>query len=158
MTELDRTKSIRGTPLHRQIRQLQAHDLDTLTALCAELGYSASALEIAQRFEFLHDSPQDGLFAAVNADERVVGFVHVRDSTTLHLPPSAELLALVVSAAERRTGCGRALVAEAERWARTRRRTLLYLRSREERADAHRFYEDLGFERGALSRKFTKTL
>lgn len=140
------------------IRPLRAEDVPLLVDLCAQLGYPASAAELEERFTHLRESPGQGLFVAVKEDGAVIGWLHIQERPALHTPRSAEVTALVVDAAHRGTGCGRALMARAEQWAREQHCRVFTLRSRVDRENAHRFYESLGFQRASSSYKFTRPL
>jgi GNAT superfamily N-acetyltransferase len=140
------------------IRPLRAEDLPQLVDLCGQLGRPASLAELEERFAWLQDGPEPGLFVAAKGDGTLLGWLHVQERPALHTPRLAEVTALVVDAAHRRTGCGRALMEAAERWARDRRCRVLALRSGLEREDAHRFYGAMGFERESVSYKLTKLL
>jgi GNAT superfamily N-acetyltransferase len=81
----------------------------------------------------------------------------------LHVLPLVEhdevgcmLTAMVVGAAHRRQGIGAELVGAVEQEARSRGCTRLVLGSANRRADAHAFYERLGFE--STGRRFVKAL
>jgi GNAT superfamily N-acetyltransferase len=140
------------------IRPLRADDVPLLVDLCGQLGRPASRAELEERFAHLRESPGQGLFVAVKEEGSLIGWLHIQERPALHTPRSAEITALVVDAAHRRTGCGRALMAEAERWARDHHCRVLALRSGIEREEAHRFYGSLGFERSSASYKFTRAL
>ena len=73
----------------------------------------------AARFERLARSADDYI-CVHEAASRVAGWMHLRVSCALESDPQAWILGLVVDEALRRHGLGRALVAEAERWARAR--------------------------------------
>jgi GNAT superfamily N-acetyltransferase len=68
----------------------------------------------------------------------------------------AMIVALVVTAKARRVGVGRALLARAEDEARAWRCGRIIVTSAEHRADAHAFYERVGYE--YTGRRFAKTL
>ena len=140
------------------IRPLRAEDVPLLVDLCGQLGAPASRAELEERFAHLCNRPGQGLFVAVTEAGAVIGWLHVQERPALHTPRSAEVTALVVDAAQRGKGCGRALMARAEEWAREQHCRMLALRSQVDRADAHRFYVSLGFLRASSSYKFTKAL
>ncbi len=140
------------------IRSLEPADLGALVELCRQLGRPASRAELEERYAQLRQSPGQGLFVAVAEGGEVAGWLHVQERPALHTPRSAEVTALVVDAAHRRAGCGRALLAAAEAWARGLRCQVLALRSGVDRAEAHTFYRSLGFEQASASYKFTKPL
>ena len=68
----------------------------------------------------------------------------------------AMLSVLVVSAQARRRGIGRSLVNEAEQWARASGAGRVVIASGLARADAHGFYESLGYQHNA--RRYSKRL
>ena len=70
--------------------------------------------------------------------------------------PAAKLSAIVVDERHRRRGIGQALVEEMEREAERRGCCLVFLTTAARRADAHAFYERIGFEE--TGRRFTKRL
>ncbi|WP_158623974.1 GNAT family N-acetyltransferase [Corallococcus llansteffanensis] len=141
-----------------QLRPLRPSDVPELVGLCEQLGWPATAPELEERFERLRAVPGQAVFVAEREAGGIVGWMHVQERPALHLPHTAEVAALVVDAAHRGTGCGRALMAEAEGWARARGCQMLMLRSSSHREAAHRFYEALGYERASSSFKFTRTL
>jgi GNAT superfamily N-acetyltransferase len=65
---------------------------------------------------------------------------------------------MVVDEKKRRSGVGRALMAAAERWAKSRGVKLLRLRTEISRADAHAFYESLGYARLKTQHVYRKPL
>src|SRR6185437_17034136 len=75
------------------------------------------------------------------------GWMHVARRATLESGEFAEILGLVVDTAARRGGVGRALVADAERWARVHRLARLVVRSNVLRDESHSFYPALGLPR-----------
>jgi GNAT superfamily N-acetyltransferase len=65
---------------------------------------------------------------------------------------------LVVDADARRSGAGRSLVAAAERWGAARGLPQIAVRSNVVRAEAHPFYERLGYERWKTQHAYRKPL
>ena len=118
-----------------RIRSMTLDDAEAAAALSGELGYPADAAAIRARFAALDGRPEHGLLVAEDAG-RVVGWVHAHDDWTLESGRTAELLGLVVTEARRGAGVGRALVAEAERWA-AARGCAAAPRALERRARAH---------------------
>jgi GNAT superfamily N-acetyltransferase len=140
------------------IRPLRAEDVPLLVDLCGQLGRPASVAELEERFAHLRERPGQGLFVAVSEAGALIGWIHVQERPALHTPRLAEVTALVVDAAHRGRGCGRALMARAEQWAREQHCRVLSLRSGIEREDAHRFYASLGFQRASTSYRLTRAL
>ena len=75
----------------------------------------------------------------------MVGWIHVFAAPRLTVATFAEIGGLVVDEGLRGRGIGRLLVSAAASWAEQRGLTTLRVRSRVERAGAHRFYRRLGF-------------
>ncbi len=123
------------------IRPARPEDAAAVARLLAELGYPSTPQEVAQRIDAL-----GGADAVLITDGALIA---------LHRVPllaeggaSARITALVVAAARRREGLGRALLAAAEEVARRWGCDLLEVSSgrRPERDPAHAFYLAAGFE------------
>lgn len=140
------------------VRCARPGDGPVLAALSVELGYPATAAEVARRLDPLLASPEHEVLVAEDAAGRVVGWIHAFVSRRLESEPFAELGGLVVAAAHRGQGVGRALVAGAEAWAAGRGMAKLRVRSRASRSGAHRFYERLGFVNTKVQEVFDKPL
>src|SRR4051812_48435408 len=102
------------------IRDMADPDLDRVAVLSDLLGYPVDAATLRENVGRLRDLPDHGLFVAVDPGLGVVGWTHVHAVHTVDSGSYAEIGALVVDAACRRRGVGRALVWKVERWARDR--------------------------------------
>ncbi len=141
-----------------RIRPLTVRDAAAVTALAAELGYPAAAGSVAHRLAAaIADGGQLAL-GAEDEDGRLVAWLHASRAPRLQSPPQVEITALVVAAPRRGQGIGAALVAAAERWARQRGAAELRVRSRSERAGAHRFYRRAGFRALKTQQVFVRDL
>jgi len=149
---------MKETALAPRIRTAQMDDAESLAALATQLGYPASAAEIASRLRSIFPDPAHVVYVAEVPGAGVRGFAHVHAGIALESGPRAELLALVTDAALRSRGLGALLVAEAERWARAKGFETLCVRCNVVRADAHRFYERLGFQCSKTQKYFRKSL
>ncbi len=132
-------------------------DLEDAAALSGELGYPTDTAHVRARFDALDGRAEHGLLVAEDGGGGG-GWIHVHDDWTLESGRMAELLGLVVREARRGAGIGRALVAEAERWAAARGCTRLRVRSNVVRERTHRFYDGLGFRRVKSQQVFDKEL
>jgi GNAT superfamily N-acetyltransferase len=123
----------------------RAADAPGIARLSAQLGYPATADEIATRLAPLLADPAHHGVLVVDGDDGIAGWLHVLRIAHLELPPHAEIAALVVDAAHRNARLGERLVAAAADWARERALGQLRVRSNTVRTEAHRFYQRLGF-------------
>jgi GNAT superfamily N-acetyltransferase len=138
------------------IREARRSDAAAIAGLLSELGYPAEAAQVERRLDRIADDPSSRLFVAeANGDLAGLGGVHVLPLVE-HDEVGCMVTAMVVGAQHRRRGIGTELVRAVEREARSRGCNRLVLGSADRRADAHAFYESLGFE--ATGRRFVKTL
>jgi GNAT superfamily N-acetyltransferase len=138
-----------------EIRLATDADAPSLASLLAHLGYPADAAELPERLRRLRSGGDDALVAQV--DGATVGLATVHARTMLHAArPIVQLTALVVPPEMRGRGVGRALVDEAERWAKARGADRLIVTTALHRVDAPLFYERIGFEH--TGRRYVKRL
>lgn len=144
---------MRDTAMAITIRRATAADAEAVAGLIRELGHPASARDIPDRLAQVDATPGQVLVAV--KDGEVLGMLSVQRMTLIHRAgPIAFLSTLAVRPDARRLGVGRALVAEVEQLARTWSCGTIELTSRNDRHDAHRFWQALGFE--PRSRKFVR--
>ena len=129
------------------IRSATEGDVELITALSGELGYPASAEDVARRWLAISAAAGHAVYVAETADGSVVGWIHVFGALRLESEPFAELGGLVVAEVHRGRGIGRLLCERAARWARDGGFRALRVRTRAERAATHRFYRHIGFRR-----------
>ncbi len=127
------------------VRPVELRDVPVLTTLAATLGYPATEAQIRVRLERVLADREHALFVAEDAAGRVVGWVHVFINKLLESDARAEIGGLVSDPTARRQGIGRALMQQAEQWAKGRGLPAVSLRTNIKRIDAHRFYESLGY-------------
>lgn len=132
-----------------EVRSMETVDLARASELSAQLGYAHGGDALATRFARICASPTDALLVAAPTDPAsrgaVLGWLHVQERCLLEAPPFAEIAGLVVDAASRRAGAGRALVTAAVEWASARGLGRVVVRSNVVRDAAHAFYPSVGF-------------
>ncbi len=139
------------------VRPANLQDCPRLAELCTQLGYPATAGQLARRLPAVLECGNHAvLVAEVNGS--VSGWVHVHISPTLEMDQIAELGGLVVDETVRGQGVGKVLMGRAEDWARRNGCYELWLRSNVIRKDAHCFYQALGYEIIKTSYTFRKHL
>lgn len=139
------------------IRPMTAGDLPATQELLLQLGYPLSSEELRQCYEAVVGAANHTLMLAEQAG-RVVAFCHVYARPALDKPPEAIVQALVVDLASRGSGMGKTMMTAVETWARDRGFTSVALTSSMTRAEAHAFYEAIGYQRTATSHMFRKYL
>jgi GNAT superfamily N-acetyltransferase len=137
------------------IRDAEAIDAPAIALMLGQLGYPTEPSAVEQRLERLRIVGDRVVVAEV--DGRAVGLAHLQVAPALELDrPAAKIGALVVDAAQRGRGIGRALVDAMEDEASRRGCGLLFLTTSERREDAHAFYERVGLEQ--TGRRYGRTL
>lgn len=129
------------------IRTALPSDAAAIAEFSTQLGYPVDVVRVTSDLAAMVDSCDHQVFVAVTAEGQVIGWVHVFVSLRLASGSFAELGGLVVAESHRRQGVGRALTERAEQWAQTNGLGRLRVRTRQERADAHRFYEMCSYEK-----------
>ncbi len=140
------------------IRRAGVGDAAEISRLSAQLGYPAPVEAFEDRLRKLLASPQHAVFVADAGDGRLAGFIAVERRLIIEYGERAEIAALVVDAQIRRGGVGRALVAEAERWAADLGLHDMVVRSNAVRAESHPFYESQGYGRIKTQHVYRKPL
>ena len=141
------------------VRPMTTTDADAVATLSKQLGYPVTPALIAERLALISRRPDNGFFVAERGGGAVVGWVHVYGVPLLESPQLfVEIGGLVVDAGARRQGIGRALMAQAEQWARAHGYFAVHLRSGMHRTEAHEFYQSLGYEITKTSRLFRKAI
>ncbi|HEX8777263.1 MAG TPA: GNAT family N-acetyltransferase, partial [Rhodanobacter sp.] len=86
----------------------------------------------------------------------LLGWIAIERRLTLESGERIEIVGLVVDAAARGTGVGRALVTDAEQWARAQGFDAIGVRSNVAREGSHPFYEALGYVRMKTQHAYRK--
>jgi GNAT superfamily N-acetyltransferase len=138
------------------VRPCAPEDAAAVSALLGELGYEVSSQAAAERVLRLNETGSDPTFIA-GEDGQPLGLIALhRCHMIQYRTPVVRITALVVHQRARRRGIGRLLIDHALRWAKQRGCELVELTSALNRAEAHAFYRDLGFEPNSL--RFCKSL
>lgn len=132
-----------------RVRPATAGDCAALERLIGQLGYEASARDIGPRLAAME---QAGLAVLVaEHGGRVVGCLSTSVMRVLHRPaPVGRISMMVVEEDFRGRGIGAALVRAAEQALVAQGCQLVEVTSNLARADAHRFYERLGYDRTSV--------
>jgi GNAT superfamily N-acetyltransferase len=140
-----------------RLRNAGLDDAAQIARLASELGYPTTAPEIAACLALLLPLSHHHVVVA-QGDDKLIGWIAVERRLTLESGERIEIVGLVVSAVARRSGVGRALVADAERWALAQGFNSIAVRSNVARAESHPFYEGLGYVRRKTQHVYSKPL
>jgi len=141
-----------------RIRRARLSDVSGLAALTGQLGYPASAKQIAARLKEVLRARTGTCFVAETCDRALAGWVHVSVKPLLEVDRCAEIDGIIVDEDLRSTGVGARLLDEAERWAQKRHCTGMNVRSNILRERAHQFYLRQGYEHYKTQKTFRKAL
>jgi GNAT superfamily N-acetyltransferase len=139
-------------------RPVASDDFAAVSAISAQLGYPATAKEVAERFANIRNRPDHFIRVACNTEGVVVGWVHAHFIERLHVARYADVAGLVVDQSARRQGAARALMQAVEDWARSHNLPRIRLRSGQQRTDAHAFYESIGYRHVTTPKAFERGL
>lgn len=131
-----------GDPI--TVRLMTEADSVAVTELAAELGYPNELENIRHRIKVIGAS--DLLLVAVDAADKVVGFIQAHRVGIIEAGFRVEILGLVVSPSARRLGLGRKLIIEVENWARKVAAEAVVVRSNTKRTESHIFYPAMGYQ------------
>ena len=128
------------------VRNATAADAPALAPLLGELGYPVAADELKSRMERMLRRDDQRVLVA-ERDGKALGLLALHVFPVLAYDRDlAMIMALVVTESARGLGVGRALIERAEVVARSLGASRLMVTTHVRRADAHAFYERLGFE------------
>jgi len=139
-----------------EIRLAQRRDAAPVAALLGELGYPSSPEQATERLERIAADPSMWVIVAEAGSELAgLGALHVQNLVERD-EPGCQVAALVVGQRFRRRGIGELLMQALEDEARRRGGKVIALNTAHRRADAHAFYEALGYEH--TGRRYAKKL
>ncbi len=139
-----------------RVRDAIIEDAGAIAALLGELGYPSQPDGVRTRLARLLVHEGSRVFVA-EREATVLGVLGLHCMPVLtSLSDVAMIIALVVTERDRRAGVGRLLIARAEDEARVWQCGRIMVTSAERRADAHAFYQHLGYE--YTGRRFAKVI
>jgi len=136
------------------VRKAGTGDSKALARLIVELGYTISESEVRERLAAM--GADQGVLVAEDQG-LVIGCLSISMMRVLHRPKPVGRVSMMVVTEERRSaGVGRMLVEAAEAELARRGCGLVEVTSNERRGRAHRFYEELRYERTSF--RFAKNV
>jgi len=140
------------------VRRAKEEDASVIAELSRTLGYDTTAFVTGKRLRFILRSDADLLIVAEDSQGAVVGWLQAHAAQIVESGFRVEITGLIVSPAQRRRGIGRALVAEAERWAKSISAEAVVVRSNVQREESHVFYPALGYAATKTQNVYRKNL
>jgi GNAT superfamily N-acetyltransferase len=140
------------------IRRATVDDAADIVRLSTTLGYPTPLQEMCERVRIICSSPSELLITASFPEGEVLAWLQAHASHTVESGPRVAIVGLVVAEEARRTGVGRALVAESELWAESLGAKNLVVQSNVVRADSHVFYPAIGFAVAKTQHVYRKAL
>lgn len=139
------------------IRNAVTADYKAIAEICRnDLGYECEDDLVRAKLSSL-DSSREAVFAT-EYNKEVIGFVHIEKYDLLYCETFANVLGLAVKSDYRRLSAGKALMNEAEKWAKTNGASTVRLNSGFTRTDAHGFYRAIGYDNEKNQIRFMKKI
>ena len=148
-------KRVNGKLIIRRATEL---DAEPIARLSSTLGYATTVRVMRRRIDAILASDADLVLLAARSTGAVVGWLQAHAAHLVESGFRVEITGLIVAAEARRCGVGRALVAEAERWAGAKSAEAIVVRSNARRVESHRFYPALGYRRTKTQTVYQKAL
>ncbi len=139
-----------------RVRTATLRDVPAIRGLLGQLGYDVGEEALAERVSRLMGNDGHLLLVATGDRDKPVGLLHAFRRDAIEKPPQVTVQSLVVDASARRLGLARALMEAAEDWAATMGVAELGLSTRIDRAQAHAFYESIGYARVSTAHQYAK--
>src|SRR5262245_7270556 len=149
---MDRGQAV---PAAVAIRDMVAGDAEQARSLMKQLGYDLDREEFRRRYEAVAADERHALLVA-ELESRLVALLHAYVRPAIDKPPEVVVQALVVDRDQRGKGIGEAMMRRAEAWAQNKGYSSVSLSSHIKRADAHAFYQGLGYQIVATSHLFRR--
>jgi predicted N-acetyltransferase YhbS len=140
------------------VRTANLQDVAAIARLSGELGYPYDAAAIEARVRKVTAQKHHLLLVAQNDRAEVCGWLHAFGADYIESGFRVEIAGLVVAKAAQRSGIGRRLVGEAERWAGGIGAEFISVRSNINRVESHPFYQKLGYESKKTQQVYRKRL
>jgi predicted N-acetyltransferase YhbS len=140
------------------IRRLIEEDAAAISKLSGELGYEADSATMQTRLAKVLKSDSDLLLGAVDSSGALIGWLQAHAAHVIESGFRVEIVGMVVGAANRRRGVGRALVKQAEAWAMSLGARTVVVRSNVTRVESHAFYPALGYTISKTQKVYRKKL
>ncbi len=143
---------------HLKIRKADIDDAKIIHKLSWQLGYSPSLEIVKSNIEMMLTLSDYDLVVAIDESNQVIGWMSLAIRHRIEDIPFLQVAALVTDESVRGKGAGKLLMNYAANSAQKRHLSFVGLHSSNLRAEAHAFYEHLGYSKTKESFFFRKDL
>lgn len=142
------------------IRQVETKDVERITILADQLGYSVTKQQLLQRLIKIQNNDTHIFYVATldHENKYVIGWAHAYICDSITMATYGVLVGLVVDQDYRNQGVGRLLIEKIEDWTARSGGEGVLVRSNIKRKEAHLFYERNGYSNIKQSLTFYKSL
>jgi GNAT superfamily N-acetyltransferase len=141
-----------------EIRRAKPEDSAEIAKLSGQLGYEATAAQVARRLEEACGSGEYDVLVAQTPVGEIVGWIGVYIYRTVTSPPRVEISGLVVDEKHRSQEIGATLLESADDWAVAKGLHSIGLHCNTIRERAHEFYLRHGYRLEKTQKLFRKAL
>ncbi len=138
-----------------KVRNAEVSDAAAIASLVSQLGYASTPAEMSSRLMPLLADPSHTVIVA-DLSGRLLGVADACLERGIQHDDYARVIALVVDATARGQGIGAFLMHQIEEWGKEHGAGRVTLTTASHRADAHKFYENIGYE--CTGRRYIKRL
>lgn len=141
-----------------KIREVKLSDQQALqTIVQDELKYEVSINTLQSQLTRILKDARNRIFVA-EVEDKVVGYVQLEDYETLYFAPLINIMGLAVLSDYQYQGIGKALMEYAEDWSKKNGFHGVRVNSGNDRKEAHKFYQKIGYDLRKLQANFIKIL
>lgn len=119
------------------------------------LGYDYPVEKTKEKLQIVLALPSDKIFVA-ECDNSIIGYIHLEGYECTYCDSIKNILGIVVEENYRQKGVGRALIRQAEKWAKESGSIGIRLTSGFSRTIAHEFYQSCGYRYKKDQKNFFK--
>ena len=141
------------------IREINISDAQEIQKICkVALGYDVDISTVRNQINKLSCDNKHHIIAVYEDDNihKVIGFVHAQVYESVYSDPGLNILGLAVDPDFHGNGVGKKLMRYIEKYALDNGISFIRLNSANQRVEAHRFYENIGYKSDKLQKRFIK--
>ena len=127
------------------VREISAEDTEAVNLLSRQLGYPLSPEETLENIRNVLQSKMHTAFVALD-ENRIIGWIGAAQALMIEVVPHCEINGLVIGEEYRGKGIGKLLIEKVKQWAKENGSDRVSLHCNIKRAEAHIFYEHIGFK------------